>query len=96
MLFALLLEPLDQLIRQENICSISVKSYKQHISLYADGQYCLFRIYKLHSPDTEVFESSVFFPGIKSMDKSSLLPLNCMAKKVRLPCNVPIQTSLVT
>lgn len=48
MLFALSLEPLAQLIRQENVCSVSLLQTTHHSMRMIF--YCLFRISMFHSP----------------------------------------------
>lgn len=90
MLFAMSLEPLAQLIRKENICSISVNYHKQHISLYADDILLFVSDLQVSFPQIlKVYEKFSGLSGYKmNWDKSSLLPLNSTTKKVRLPCNI--------
>jgi len=86
MMFALSLKPLVQLIRQENVCSISVNSCKQHLSLCADDILLFISDLQVsfHQTLKEFEKFSINWDG------SSLLLLNCMAKKV----NISIQTSI--
>lgn len=74
MLFAFSLKPLAHLIRQENVCSISVSSYKQHISLYADDVFLFISDLQVSIPQIlEVFGKFSTLSGYKINWKKILL-----------------------
>lgn len=95
MLFALSLEPLAQKIRQDQICSISIKGTQHAISLYADDILLYFSDFGTIQNILEIFNCFGKFSGYRiNWSKSSLLPLNKKAQSMQITTDIPITNQI--